>query len=427
MSQSVKLEIDGKTHELPIVEGTEKERAIDISKLRATTKLVTLDNGYMNTGSCQSAITFLDGEKGILRYRGYPIEQLAQRSNFTEVAYLLNEGELPSSSELKDFDRQVAEFSTLPAGISQMLDQFPVNAHPMGVLASGIAALSAFYPEYLTPEPGLDLQRRALPQLMGQVKTMMAHFYRRSHGQDPVRTAQSLSYAGDFLHLMFSKKGSEVDADVARALDVLLTLHADHEQNCSTSTVRVVGSSHANVFATISAGVSALWGQLHGGANQAVLEMLEGIQKDGGDHKKALERAKDKSDSFRLMGFGHRVYKNFDPRAKIIKKACDTVLEKLGVHDPLLDIAKGLEEEALKDSYFVERNLYPNVDFYSGVIYKALGIPTNMFTAMFVLGRLPGWMAQWRELRATPGGKIARPRQIYIGANERDYVDLSKR
>jgi citrate synthase len=427
MSQTAKLEIDGKTYELPMIVGTEQERAIDITKLRAQTGVVTLDNGYMNTGSCQSAITFLDGEKGILRYRGYSIEDLAQKSNFSEVSYLLNEGELPSHEQLKNLDKQISDFSTLPIGLSQMLDQFPPNAHPMGVLAAGISALSAFYPEYLAPEPSLELQKRALPQLMGQIKTMMAHFYRRSNGQDPVRSANTMSYAGDFLNLMFSKKGGEVDAQVARALDVLLILHADHEQNCSTSTVRVVGSSQANVFATISAGVSALWGQLHGGANQAVLEMLEEIQKDGGDYKKALSRAKDKNDSFRLMGFGHRVYKNFDPRAKIIKSACDTVLEKLGVHDPLLDIAKGLEEEALKDPYFVERNLYPNVDFYSGVIYKALGIPTNMFTAMFVLGRLPGWVAQWRELRVTPGVKIARPRQIYSGENLRSFVEISKR
>jgi citrate synthase len=427
MSQTAKLEVGGKAYELPLITGSEQEQAIDITKLRAQSGVVTIDNGYMNTGSCQSAITFLDGEKGILRYRGYPIEELAQRSNFTEVAYLLNEGELPSSAELKDLEKLTSEFSTLPAGLSQMLDQFPAKAHPMGVLASGVSALSAFYPEFLAPEPSLELQRQALPQLMGQIKTMMAHFYRRSNGQDPVRSVQALNYSADFLHLMFSRKGSEVDADVARALDILLILHADHEQNCSTSTVRMVGSSHANVFATISAGISALWGQLHGGANQAVLEMLEEIQKDGGDYKKALARAKDKNDSFRLMGFGHRVYKNFDPRAKIIKKACDTVLEKLGVHDPLLDIAKGLEEEALKDQYFVERNLYPNVDFYSGVIYKALGIPTNMFTAMFVLGRLPGWLAQWRELRGTPGVKIARPRQIYVGPTERAYIDLSKR
>lgn len=427
MSQVAKLEVDGKIYELPMITGSEGERAIDITKLRSQSGVITIDNGFMNTGSCQSAITFLDGEKGILRYRGYPIEQLAQKSNFSEVSYLLNEGELPTSDALKAFEKQTAEFSTLPAGISQMLDQFPPNAHPMGVLSAGISALSAFYPDYLNPEPTLEMQRKALPHLMGQVKTMMAHFYRRSNGQDPVRSNNSLSYAGDFLHLMFSKKGSEVDPDVARALDVLLILHADHEQNCSTSTVRVVGSSQATVFATMSAGVDALWGQLHGGANQAVLEMLEAIQKDGGGYKRFLERAKDKSDSFKLMGFGHRVYKNFDPRAKIIKQACDTVLEKLGVHDPLLDIARGLEEEALKDPYFVERNLYPNVDFYSGVIYKALGIPTNMFTAMFVLGRLPGWLAQWRELRATAGVKIARPRQIYIGATERPYVDITKR
>lgn len=427
MSDSVKLEIEGKTLELPVITGTEGEKAIDITTLRAKSGYITLDNGFMNTGSCQSAVTFLDGEKGILRYRGYPIEQLAEKSSFTETAFLLNEGRLPNAQELKDLNKKISEFSTLPAALSSILDQFPTSAHPMGVVSSAVVALSAFYPEYLDPEPSEELQKRALAQLMGQVKVMMAHSYRRSKGQDPVRSSGVDSYAADFLHLMFSKKGSDVDSDVAQALDVLLMLHADHEQNCSTSTVRVVGSGQANIFATISAGIDALWGQLHGGANQAVLEMLEEIQNNGGDYKKYLEKAKDKNDSFRLMGFGHRVYKNFDPRATIIKKACDTVLTKLGVQDPLLDIAKGLEEEALKDPYFVERNLYPNVDFYSGVIYKALNIPTNMFTAMFVLGRLPGWIAQWKEMRNTPGVKISRPRQIYIGENKRDYKPISER
>lgn len=423
----VKLEIEGKTHEFPVVTGTENEKSIDISALRAKTGYVTLDNGFMNTGSCQSQVTYLNGEKGVLRYRGYPIEQLADKSNFLEVAWLLNYKKLPTQDQYKTFEKDVAQFSTLPDGLTRLLDQFPKDAHPMSVISAGLTALSAFYPEFLSSAPSEELRHRALVQGMGQLKTMLAYFYRRSQGLDPVKSNQDLSYSADFLHLMFSKKGTEVDADVAKALDALLILHADHEQNCSTSTVRVVGSGHANVFASLSAGVNALWGPLHGGANQAVLEMLEQIQKNGGDYKKFTAKAKDKQDPFRLMGFGHRVYKNFDPRAKIIKKYCDTVLDKLGIEDPLLNIAKGLEEEALKDPYFVDRSLYPNVDFYSGVIYKALGIPTNMFTPMFALGRLPGWMGQWQELRTTPGMKISRPRQIYTGENERKYTDISGR
>lgn len=428
MSDSVvKLEVEGKTHEFPVVTGAENEKAIDISTLRAQTGYITLDNGFMNTGSCRSEVTYLNGEQGVLRYRGYPIEQLAEKSNFTEVAWLLNYKDLPSKSQLENFEKEVAQFSALPEGMTRLLDQFPKEAHPMAVISASLTALSAFYPEFLDSNPSAELRHRALAQGMGQLKMMMAHFYRRTHGLDPVKSNRDLSYAADFLHLMFSKKGTEIDADVAKALDVLLILHADHEQNCSTSTVRVVGSGQANVFASLSAGVNALWGPLHGGANQAVLEMLEEIQNNGGDYKKFIGKAKDKQDPFRLMGFGHRVYKNFDPRAKIIKKACDTVLDKLGIQDPLLDIAKGLEEEALKDPYFVERNLYPNVDFYSGVIYKALGIPTNMFTPMFALGRLPGWMGQWQELRTTPGMKISRPRQIYTGESERKYTDISGR
>ena len=426
MSGKAKLNIDGTEYELPIVKGSEGETGIDITTLRASTKAITLDNGFMNTGSCQSAITFLNGEKGILRYRGYPIEQLADNSNFLEVSYLLNYGELPSNDQLNKFTNSVKEKAALPDGVKNIIDQFPKDARPMGVMAGAMAALSGFYPESLG-ECNDEMKDHLFSQLLGQAKAMASHFFRRSVGKDPVDPDASVDYSSDFLQMMFSGDGFKVDEDVARALDVLLILHADHEQNCSASTVRVVGSSQANVFASISAGISALWGPLHGGANQAVLEMLEAIQNDGGDHKRYLEKAKDKNDPFRLMGFGHRVYKNFDPRATIIKKACDTVLTKLGVKDPLLDIAKGLEEEALKDSYFVDRKLYPNVDFYSGIIYRALGIPTNMFTVMFVLGRLPGWLAQWREMTETKGIKIARPRQIYTGHNERNYVDVKDR
>ena len=423
MADSAKIEINGQTIEVPVIKGTENEVALDISKLRAQTGAITLDIGFVNTGSCTSKITFLDGEKGILRYRGYPIEQLAESSNFAEVSYLLYNGKLPTVKELDAFNKEISANSKLPGGVEKIIDQFPGSAHPMGVLAAAISSLSGFYPEFLDPEATEEIKNKAIVQLMGQVKVMMAQFYRKTMGKSPLISNAKLDYSADFLNLMFD---GEVDQDVADALDTLLILHADHEQNCSASTVRVVGSSHANVFASIAAGVTALWGQLHGGANQAVLEMLEEIKKDGGDYQKFIEKAKDKEDPFRLMGFGHRVYKNFDPRAKIIKKACDTILTKLKIEDPLLDIAKGLEEVALKDEYFVKRNLYPNVDFYSGIIYKALGIPTNMFTAMFVLGRLPGWLSQWKELRED-GARISRPRQVYIGENERDYVAPEKR
>jgi citrate synthase len=424
MSDNAKLEVNGKVIELPVTIGSEQEVAIDISTLRPTSGIITLDHGFANTGSCRSAITFLDGEKGVLRYRGYPIEQLAQNSSFLEVSYLLYNGELPTKEQLDKFTAEVGRSAKLPEGAKNILAQFPANAHPMGVVSSTVSALSGFYPEFLNPQATEEIKTKAITQLMAQVKIIMASFYRKTIGKESIQSNPSLGYSKDFLNMMFDK---EVDDEVAKALDILLILHADHEQNCSASTVRVVGSSHANVFASISAGIDALWGQLHGGANQAVLEMLESINKDGGDHHKFLNKAKDKSDPFRLMGFGHRVYKNFDPRAKIIKGACDTILEKLNVQDPLLDIAKGLEEEALKDEYFVKRNLYPNVDFYSGIIYKALGIPTNMFTAMFVLGRLPGWLSQWRELREDKDSRIARPRQIYIGENERDYKKITER
>ena len=423
MSLKAKIEIDGKVLEYPVIEGSEKEKAIDIAKLRADTGCITIDHGFLNTGSCASAITFLDGELGILRYRGYPIEQLAEKSSFIEVAYLLNWGKLPSASELAAFEKKVASYSKLPEYITSMIQLMPKTTHPMAIASAVTVALSGHYPELNTPNPTTEQKDEIFALLMGQFKIITAAIQRTLAGQPLVASNPSLSYTEDFMSMM----GMKASKDVAKALDVLLILHADHEQNCSTSTVRVVGSSNASIFASISAGIDALWGPLHGGANQEVLEMLEEISKAGGDHKKALERAKDKSDTFKLMGFGHRVYKNFDPRAKIIKKACDTVLAQLGVKDPYLDIAKGLETEALADDYFKSRNLYPNVDFYSGIIYRALGIPTNMFTVMFALGRMPGWLAQWKEMRETKETKISRPRQVYTGATVREYTDLGKR
>lgn len=424
MSLKAKIEVDGKVFEYPVLVGSENEKAIDLSKLRADTGYITIDHGFLNTGSCYSAITFLDGEQGILRYRGYPIEQLADHSTFMEVSYLLVYGKLPSETELRNFEKKVANYSKLPSGAEKIIDAFPVDAHPMAVASAASVSLSAFYPKYNNANPTTEEKEEVIALMLGQFKAIAARQYRRSKGLDPVESNPNLTYCEDFLNMM---NGTRPSAEVAKALDVLLILHADHEQNCSTSTVRVVGSSNASVFASISAGIDALWGPLHGGANQEVLEMLEIIQKDGGDAHKALARAKNKDDSFRLMGFGHRVYKNFDPRAKIIKKACDTVLVQLGVKDQLLDIAKGLEQEALSDDYFKSRNLYPNVDFYSGIIYRALGIPTNMFTVMFALGRMPGWLAQWKELRETKETKIARPRQVYTGEKTREYVSINKR
>lgn len=423
MSNKAKLEVDGKVFEYAINEGSEKERSIDIAKLRADTGLVTIDHGFLNTGSCNSAITFLDGELGILRYRGYPIEQLAEKSSFIEVSYLLNYGKLPTAAELSAFEKKVASYSQLPEYITSMIKLFPKTAHPMAIASAVTVALSAHYPELNNPNPTTEQKNEIYALLLGQFKIITAAIQRVTTGQPLVASNPALSYTEDFMSMM----GMKASKDVAKALDVLLILHADHEQNCSTSTVRVVGSSNASVFAAISAGIDALWGPLHGGANQEVLEMLEEISNAGGDYKHALERAKDKNDTFKLMGFGHRVYKNFDPRAKIIKVACDTVLTQLGVKDPYLDIAKGLEQTALADDYFVTRKLYPNVDFYSGIIYRALGIPTNMFTVMFALGRMPGWLSQWKELRETKDTKIARPRQIYIGETVREYVSVEKR
>jgi citrate synthase len=425
MSDKAKLVLGDKTYELSVFTGSEGEKAIDITKLRSETGHITLDTGYMNTGACTSAITFLDGEQGILKYRGYNIEEIAEKSSFLETSYLVFYGKLPSASELKAFEERIASYDDVPEGIKTMIRAFPKDAHPMAVLSSNMVSLSAFYHDLSVQDYTPAQKDQVIAQLMGQIKVMSAYAYRHSQGKEFVKSDKSLDYCSDFIHMMTGNKN--VDKEVARALDILLILHVDHEQNCSTSSVRLVGSSKANIFATISAGVDALWGPLHGGANQAVLEMLEEIQKSGLDYKQFLAQVKDKNSGSRLMGFGHRVYKNFDPRAKIIKRACDSVLAKLGVKDPLLDIAKGLEEEALRDPYFVERKLYPNVDFYSGIIYRALGIPTNMFTVMFALGRLPGWLAQWKEMVEQPGFKICRPRQIYTGDTKNTYKDLKSR
>jgi citrate synthase len=402
--------------------------AIDISSLRGQSGVITLDQGYKNTGSCQSAITFLDGELGILRYRGYPIEQLAEKSTFLEVSYLLIYGELPTASELEKFSSSITRHTMVNEDIKKILDGFPSSAHPMGVLSSLVNAQTAFYPSSLDPNRSPDKVDQTIIRLIAKLPTFAAWAYKKKIGHPVMYPNNKLDYCGNFLNMMFGLPSYEYEPDpaVAKALDQLLILHADHEQNCSTSTVRIVGSSHASLYASISAGINALWGPLHGGANQAVIEMLEKIKADGGDTKKWMEKAKDKDDPFRLMGFGHRVYKNFDPRATIIKKAADDVLEKLGVNDPILDIAKGLEQEALSDPYFIERKLYPNVDFYSGIIYRALGIPTDMFTVMFALGRLPGWIAQWKEMRENQE-PIGRPRQVYTGATERNFVDIIKR
>lgn len=427
MSNTATIEIDGKKIELPLVTGTENEVAIDIAKLRAQTGLVTIDPGYKNTGSCTSAITFLDGEKGILRYRGYSIESLAEHSSFLEVAYLVVFGELPSKTELEKFEKNIQKHSLVHEEMKHIIDGFPKHAHPMGVLSSLTCALTAFNPRRVNVEDEDDLYE-SVCKIMAKFLVIATWTYRKMKGYPMNYYDNSKSYVENFIRLMFELPTGEYKASpiVRNALDKLFILHADHEQNCSTSTVRMVGSAHAGLFASISSGVSALWGPLHGGANQAVLEMLEEIQNDGGDVEKYIAKAKDKDDPFRLMGFGHRVYKNFDPRAKIIKKAADEVLAELGVNDPILDIAKQLEKKALEDEYFVARNLYPNVDFYSGIIYRALGIPTEMFTVMFAIGRLPGWVAQWKEMRVNKE-PIGRPRQIYVGETERTYKPINER
>lgn len=422
------IEFNGKKYELPVITGSENENAIDISKLRGISGgLITIDPGFKNTGSCQSEITFLNGEEGILRYRGYSIEELADNASFLEVAYLLIFGELPSQNKLNKFYQDIKEESHVDEEMKKILDGFPKSAHPMGVVSSLTNALIAFNPSSVNVDSEEDMYK-AIIKILAKFPVLCAWALRKRTGQPLDYGDSNLGYVENVLKMMFKKpsKDYEVDPVVASALNKLLILHADHEQNCSTSTVRIVGSSHAGLFASISAGVSALWGPLHGGANQAVIEMLEAIKEDGGDTKKFMAKAKDKNDPFRLMGFGHRVYKNFDPRAKIIKKSADEVLGSLGIQDPVLDIAKGLEKEALEDSYFVDRKLYPNVDFYSGIIYRALGVPTDMFTVMFALGRLPGWIAQWREMRLRKE-PIGRPRQIYTGENHRAYKDISNR
>ncbi|WP_026999684.1 citrate synthase [Eisenibacter elegans] len=428
MSKFAELTLDGKTYQLPVIVGTEGEHAIDITKLRDMTGYITLDTGYKNTGSTTSAVTFLDGEQGILHYRGYPIEQLAEKSTFLEVAYLLIHGELPTKEQFEVFERGIRRRTLVNEDMRKIFDGFPVNAHPMGVMAALASALATFYPGAIDPNLDPDAINLRIARLIAKMPTLAAWAYKNSNGH-PVNYPQNkFNYIENFLYMMFSLPVEEYTPDpvVVDALDKLLILHADHEQNCSASTVRLVGSSQVSLYSAVSGGISSLWGPLHGGANQEVLEMLEAIHQDGGNVDKFIEKAKDKNSGFRLMGFGHRVYKNFDPRAKIIKVACDNVLNKLGVNDPLLEIAKKLEERALNDPYFVEKKLYPNVDFYSGIIYKAIGIPTNMFTVMFALGRLPGWIAQWLEMR-TDKQPIGRPRQIYTGHTKRDYVPMEQR
>lgn len=428
MAKTATLTIDGKSYEFPIMEGTENELGIQIGDLLEKTGAVTLDLGYKNTGATTSAITFLDGDKGILRYRGYSIEELAAKSTFLEVSYLLIFGELPNKQQLDKFTNDIKTHTMVHEDTRKILDGFPSTAHPMGVLASMFCAQTAFYPESLDPNSNKDAVYLSIIRSLAKMPTFAAWAYKNAMGHPVNYPDNSLDYCSRFLKMMFAlpAESYEVDPVVADALDKLLILHADHEQNCSTSTVRIVGSSKASIYSSISAGINALWGPLHGGANQEVINMLEGIRKDGGDTDKWLAKAKDKNSGFRLMGFGHRVYKNFDPRAKIIKKAADDVLKKLGVNDPVLEIAQKLEEKALKDSYFVERKLYPNVDFYSGIIYRALGIPEDLFTVMFAMGRLPGWIAQWKEMRENKE-PIGRPRQIYTGQKLRPYTEIGTR
>ncbi|QXP59843.1 citrate synthase [Olleya sp. HaHaR_3_96] len=428
MSDKATIEINGEKHEFPLIVGTENEIGIDIKTLRAVTGgVTTIDPGFKNTGSCESAITFLDGEKGILRYRGYSIEELAEKADFLEVAFLLIFGELPTKAQLHKFEEDIKEQSVVDDDVKKIIDAFPKAAHPMGVLSSLTSALTAFNPSSVDVDSEEDVYNTVC-KIMGKFPVLVAWTMRKQKGLPLDYGDDSLGYVENILQMMFKKPNQDYVQNpiLVNALDKLLILHADHEQNCSTSTVRIVGSSHAGLFASLSSGISALWGPLHGGANQAVLEMLEGIKEDGGDTKKYMAKAKDKQDPFRLMGFGHRVYKNFDPRAKIIKKAADEVLADLGIDDPVLDIAKGLAEEALSDPYFVDRKLYPNVDFYSGIIYRGMGIPTEMFTVMFALGRLPGWIAQWKEMRNRKE-PIGRPRQIYIGENLRPFKAVSER
>ena len=423
-----RLELPGKTVELPIVVGSENEPSVDISKLRDETGYITLDDGFRNTGSCESSITYIDGDAGILRYRGIPIEQLAEHSTFIETAYLIIYGELPTQEQLTYFRGLLTEHQMLHEGLRNMFDGFPSSGHPMAVLSAMINAVSCYHPDIYSEDGELPFDSAAA-RLISKVRTVAAAAYKTSIGHPIMYPDPAFDYCSNFLHMMFSipRKRYEIDPDIRRALDLILILHADHEQNCSTSTVRMVGSSGANLFASCSAGVCALWGPLHGGANVEVLEQLDAIHKGGMTAQDAVDKAKDKASGFRLMGFGHRVYKNFDPRARILKESSDKVLAKLGVKDPLLDIARRLEELALKDAYFVDRKLYPNVDFYSGIIMKAIGIPVSMFTVMFAIGRMPGWIAQWKEQRDEPGGRIARPRQIYTGPTKTEYQPIEAR
>jgi len=429
MSETVKLIVEGQEYEFPVITGTEGEKAIDISKLRDLTGHITLDIGFKNTGSTKSAITFLDGEEGILHHRGYSIEDLAEHASFLEVSYLLLYGKLPNATEYAEFENAIREHTLANEGLEAMFKAFPTGSHPMGQLSSMVAALGLYYPKALNPHRSEEAINRTIIRLMAKMPTICAMIYKKRNGHPTVYPKNSLDYVANYLNMTFGQVTMpeyEPDPVLVSAMNKLLILHADHEQNCSASTVRVVGSSQSNLYSSISAGISALWGPLHGGANQEVLEMLEQIQNDGGDVQKWINKAKDKNDPFRLMGFGHRVYKNFDPRAKIIKKACDDVLAKLGVNDPVLEIAKQLEEAALTDPYFVERKLFPNVDFYSGIIYRAMGFPTDFFTVLFSMGRLPGWISQWQEMRKEKQ-PIARPRQIYTGETPRAYVHMKDR
>lgn len=427
MSDIAKLEMEGQTYDLPIITGSQDEKAVDIRKLRAESGYITLDSGFGNTGSVQSAITFIDGEKGVLKYRGIPIEEIAEKSDFVETSYLLIYGRLPNAEELEQFRKDLTYHSLIHEDMLRFYDGYPTSAHPMAILSSMVCSLSAYYPDSLDPNDMTQVDR-IIPRLLSKLRTIAAYSYKKSIGQPVIYPKNSLSFCENFMYMMFAvpSESYTVDPEITKALNMLLILHADHEQNCSTSTVRVVGSSDANLFASIASGICALWGPKHGGANQAVIEMLEEIHSNGGDAKSAIEAAKDKNNPFRLMGFGHRVYKNFDPRATVIKEACDKVLAKLGIDDPLLKIAKDLEKEALNDPYFVDRKLFPNVDFYSGILYRAMGIPTEMFTVMFALGRLPGWIAHWLEMKKA-GDRISRPRQIYTGPAHAEYVPLDKR
>jgi len=429
MEEKAQIIIDGKKFEYPVITGTENEKAIDISNFRADTQYITLDNGFGNTGACTSAITYLDGEAGILRYRGIPIEQLAERSTFVETSYLLINGKLPNQKELNKFADSFTRHARLHKDMLRFFEAYPKKGHPMGLLSAMVCSLSGYYPDLLNAEPSHEEIEELAAQLLAKVRTISAYTYKYLNGSDFIEPRDDLRYVPNFLHMMFSTKKKEykLEKEVVDALQTLLILHADHEQNCSTSTVRMIGSSWANLFASVSGGISALWGPLHGGANQAVVEMLEAIQKEGGKVEKFVARAKEPNSNYRLMGFGHRVYKNYDPRAKIIKQRCDDLFKKLGIKDPLLDIALELEAIVLKDDYFVSRKLYPNVDFYSGLIYKAIGIPTVMFPVMFAIGRMPGWIAHWKEMRENPKSKLGRPRQIYTGPNKNDYIAIEKR